>query len=213
MTNVTILVDDPKSWVLPFVHELKTLIPSGFHTTIVHKHIDVPEGDILFIIGCTRIISQDILDLHKHNLVIHESNLPEGKGWSPVSWQILEGKNKIPIVLFEASAGLDDGPIYLKDYILLDGTEIYKEIKDKQGEKTISLALRFLEKYPNVTGIPQRNIPETYYERRTTKDDQLDINKSIKENFDLLRIVNNERYPAWFEYNGTKYIIRIYKGN
>lgn len=209
--NVTILVDDPNSWVIPYVTELRTLIPPEFHTTIVHKQSDVLEGDILFLIGCTRIMSQATLALNKHNLVIHESALPEGKGWSPISWQIIEGKNKIPIVLFEVSEGLDSGPIYMKDYILLDGTELYEEIKDNQGKKTISMVLKFLERYPNITAIPQANVPETYYERRSAKDDQLDINKSLKDSFNHLRIVNNEKCPAWFEYNGTKYILKIYK--
>jgi len=211
--KISILVDNQNSWIVPCLGELISLIPAKYKLIIVYKHKDVPKGEILFLIGCTRIISKKTLSLNKHNIVIHESDLPKGKGWSPVSWQILEGENRIPIVVFEATEELDAGDIYLKDYIYLDGTELYEEIKNKQGKKTISLILKFLEKYPNIIAIPQANIPETYYERRSTKNDQLDINKSIKENFNLLRIVNNERYPAWFEYKGTKYIVKIYKDN
>ena len=50
-----------------------------------------------------------ILALHKNNLVIHASDLPQGKGWSPMPWQIAEGRNDIVFTLFEAVAGVDAG--------------------------------------------------------------------------------------------------------
>ena len=57
------------------------------------------------------MIKDDIIDLSKHSLVVHSSNLPQGKGWSPMTWQIIEGKNKITNTLFEAvSAVVKAGP-------------------------------------------------------------------------------------------------------
>ena len=35
------------------------------------------------------------------------------------------------------------------------------------------------------------------------------INKTIKEQFNLLRIVNNQEYPAFFEIDGRKYKLTI----
>lgn len=209
--NITVLVDDPDSWIIPYVYELRSLLPAKYTLTIVHKHNDVPQGEILFLIGCTRIVSKATLGLNKHNIVIHESNLPKGKGWSPVSWQVLEGKNSIPIVAFEATEELDAGDIYLNDYIYLDGTELYDEIKEKQGKKTIELILTFLNSYPGIKKTPQKDIPATIYRKRTREDDEIDINKTISDNFNLLRIVNNEKYPAWFIYKGVKYMLKIYK--
>ncbi|MFC1579355.1 formyltransferase family protein [Thermodesulfobacteriota bacterium] len=211
MIKTTLLVDNPDSWIVPYAYEIKKNAPGVFDISIVHDSREVAEGEILFLIGCVKIISKETLGLNKHNLVIHESDLPKGRGWSPVSWQILEGKNEIPIVLFEADEKLDAGPIYLKDYITLDGTELLDEIKLKQGEKTIELALRFLQKYPDIESKAQVDIPPTFYDKRTAKDDRLDIEKSIRDNFNHLRIVHNEKYPAWFEYKGKEYILKIYE--
>ena len=211
MIKTTLLVDNPDSWVVPYVQEIIRTAPGKYDISIVHDSQDVTKGEILFLIGCVKIISQETLRLNKHNLVIHESDLPKGRGWSPVSWQILEGKNEIPIVLFEAGEELDAGPIYLKDYIKLDGTELLDEIKMKQGKKTIELAMRFLEKYPDIEPKAQVDIQPTFYHKRTYKDDRLDIEKSIIGNFNHLRIVHNEKYPAWFEYKGKEYILKIYK--
>ncbi len=76
------------------------------------------------------------MKFNKHNLVIHESDLPKGKGWSPVTWQVLEGKDVIPITLFEAAKNVDAGDIYLQEFIHLDGSELLEEIKHKQGVYT-----------------------------------------------------------------------------
>jgi len=50
---------------------------------------------------------------------------------------------------------------------------------------------------------------ESFYPKRTPKDSNLDINKTIKEQFNLLRIVNNEEFPAFFEIDGHRYALKI----
>ena len=42
-------------------------------------------------------------------------------------------------------------------------------------------------------------------------DTYLDTNKTIKEQFNLLRISDNKRYPARFKIEGKDYILKIYK--
>ena len=39
---------------------------------------------------------------------------------------------------------------------------------------------------------------------------ELNVSKTIKEQFNLLRVCDNERYPAFFYLNNKKYIIKIY---
>jgi methionyl-tRNA formyltransferase len=150
------------------------------------------------------------MSLHKHNLVIHESDLPRGKGWSPLTWQVLEGKESIPITLFEASEKVDAGQIYLQENIKLDGCELVDDLRRKQGEATISVALKFVDNYATVTGKPQKG-EETFYKRRGPSDSRLDLDKTIREQFNLLRVCDNERYPAYFEYGGKKYILKIFR--
>ena len=49
------------------------------------------------------------------------------------------------------------------------------------------------------------------YPWRHPEDSELDINKAIKQQFNLLRVVDNEKYPAFFKYKNNRYIIKIYK--
>lgn len=206
---IQILVDNINSWIIPYAKELSDQLENkGHEVYLIHSHDKVKEGDILCLLSCEQIFKE--LHLNKHNLVVHESDLPEGKGWSPLTWQILEGIDKIPLTLFEASREVDAGAIYAKEYIDLEGHELLDEIKHKQGLKTKKLILDFVEKYPNVKASPQEG-ESTYYPKRTPKDSELDIGKSIKDQFDLLRVCDNERYPAFFKIDGFKYYLKIYK--
>ena len=207
--DITLFTDASDTWIYPWLKKIKHKIKNYHRVTIVTKHKDIPKGDFNFILGSTKIMHESVLKLNHLNLVVHESALPLGKGWSPLSWQVLSGKNQIPVVLFEAVPDLDSGRIFIKDTILLDGTELLPEIKKKQGEKTLEMILEFLMKWPDIQGSPQKG-EESFYPKRTVTDDMLDPNKTIAENFNHLRITNNEDYPAWFSHKGKKYILKIY---
>jgi methionyl-tRNA formyltransferase len=208
---ITLICDNPNSWIIPYIEELKEEIKElGNDVKIIDSYKKIAPGDLLFLLSCEKILPVSYMKMNKHNLVIHESDLPKGKGWSPVTWQVLEGKDIIPITLFEAVENVDAGDIYLQEFIPLDGSELIGEIKHKQGLYTKKLVLEFIKIYPNIQGKPQQG-QEGFYLKRGPKDSQLDINKTIKEQFNLLRVVDNERYPAYFMFNGKKYIVNIYK--
>ena len=66
--------------------------------------------------------------------------------------------------------------------------------------------------YPNSSNNAiTQNGDETIYQKRTPKDSELDINKSLYEQFNLLRVVDNESYPAFFTINGHKFFLKIKK--
>ena len=82
------------------------------------------------------------------------------------------------------------------------------EIRKKQAEATFSLVLQFLKKYPTLAAKPQKG-EGSVYRKRKPEDSRLDPRRSIAEQFNLLRVVDNERYPAFFEYMGRKYMLKI----
>ncbi len=207
--KIQLLADNIGSWIIPYAKKLQSLLLELNHDVeLIHSHEDIQKGDVLVLLSCEQILKN--LNLNVHNLVVHESALPQGKGWSPLTWQILEGKNKIPITLFEATQKIDAGVIYDQDYILLDGNELVEELHSLQGEKTIELIMKFIKNYPTTTFKKQKGV-ESFYPKRTPKDSELDIEKTINEQFNLLRVCDNEKYPAFFYKNGIKYYIKISK--
>jgi methionyl-tRNA formyltransferase len=206
--TIAILTDE-LSWMNKYntilVEELKKM---GHKAVIIHSKNELQKGDIAFFLSCFEIIPKKYLALHTNNIVVHESNLPQGKGWSPMSWQILEGKNNIPVTLFEAVEKVDSGDIYIQDTIHLAGNELLEEWRALLGKKTCQLCVEYVKNYPHPSR--KQSGESSFYPRRTPKDSELDPSKNIQEQFNLLRIVDNENYPAFFIYNNRKYRLKIY---
>jgi len=180
----------------------------GYKVHIAHDSKQIKKGDTLFLLSCEKIFKRT--ELNKHNIVIHASELPTGKGFSPMTWQILEGKNEIPLTLFEANSKIDSGKIYFKDKIQLNGGELIDEIRKLMADKICTLVIKFINNIDCLRSTDQIG-GDSFYRRRRSSDSFLDINKTINEQFNLLRVVDNERYPAFFRRDNTEYIVKIYK--
>lgn len=210
MKNISILVDDPNSWFIPYANELKTKLEVlGNNVMFVHRCADLPCGDICFFLSCTKIVRKEYLARHTNNIVIHASDLPKGKGFTPLKWQILEGANDIVLTLFEAVEAVDSGDYYFKEAIHFMGHELLQEMYNIMGPKICNMAVQFVVNYENMKRIPQEGA-ETTYRRRNSADDEIDVNASIAEQFNHIRIADNDRYPLWFSFRKHKYIMKIY---
>ncbi|MCI2236100.1 MULTISPECIES: formyltransferase family protein [unclassified Helicobacter] len=204
------ILTSPNQWFIPYAEELRAKIPKS---DLYFSHQEIKQAyEIIFILSYHQIIPKTFLVKNKYNLVIHASNLPKGKGWSPMFWQILEGKNEIIFSLFEADEKADNGEIYLQKILKLNGVELYEELRDKQAKMCQTMCLEFLEKYPNISPKKQEG-SESFYPKRSPKDSELDLTKSLEEQFNLLRIVSNEEFPAFFCKEGKKFILKIYDFN
>ena len=85
---IQLLSSSNLSWIVPYGNQLKVkLTELGHQCNYVFSEKEVVKGDVLVFLCYEKLFTS--LHLNKHNLVIHESNLPEGRGMSPLTWQIL----------------------------------------------------------------------------------------------------------------------------
>ena len=211
--KVAYLIDKRNNWLEQYIRKFQLLQKNKKQISKIFKdYKKVKNYDIVFILNYTIIIKNHYLKKNKLNLVIHASNLPKGKGFAPVQWQILDNKNKINVCLFEATSKFDSGNIYEEGRILLNGTELYDEIRKVQAVAIFKIIRRFLRKYPNVSSKKQKG-KSTFFRRRTKKDSELNINMKLKKLINQLRIGNNNAWPSFFIYKKRKYIIKIFKEN
>ena len=207
-TSVT-LVCEKDSWLLPFVISLqKKLSEQNIDAKLVHEYAFIKQGEAAFFLGCTKVCPQEFLSRSQYNLVVHESELPKGRGFAPISWTILGGQDVITFSLIEADKRVDCGKIYSQLKVQLEGNELCAEIRELQGKHTIEICLDFI-----LNGCLQdakdQHGDASYFRRRTPADSELDVNRSIEEQFNLLRTVDNEQYPAFFKYKGRIYRLKI----
>lgn len=210
--NINIIVDNKNSWFYEKIGRLtKEIKKLGHNSRVLSDAGDIKDKSFIsFFLSCEKYITSEIRQRSKYNIVVHASDLPKGKGMSPTSWQILEGKNKIAVTLFEVADKIDAGDYYIKDFFLLDGTELLAEWREKLYQCMENMILNFV-KSPDKFKSNKQNGESSYYPRRKPDASELKLGKSLKNQINLLRVVDNERYPAFFKYKNNKYILKIYK--
>jgi methionyl-tRNA formyltransferase len=98
--------------------------------SIVHSKEELIPGDILFLISCSEIISKLERGKFKKTLVVHASDLPHGRGWSPHVWEIINGATDITLSLLEAEDQVDTGDIWKKISVPIPKTTLFDEINE-----------------------------------------------------------------------------------
>lgn len=210
--NVTFLLDPSNLWMEDSLRQHKFKLSSKYNFKITKKAISVKSQDIVFPICYTKILSKNFLEINKLVLVIHPSKLPKNQGFAGTQTEILKNKNKIFVTMIKAEEKADNGPICLQDYFHLNGTELIDEIRKKQSNTYLRMINSFLNKYPKVSFRKQKG-KGNFVSRRKPKDSVLNINKSIKDQFNNLRISDNDLYPSFFYYRKNKYLLKISKDN
>lgn len=209
--RIAFLFDKKNIWIKKFIN-LKTIEynKKKFVINFFTNKKKVKKFDVVFILGYTKKLDEKFLHANTLNLLVHESNLPYGRGSAPLQWQILKDKKKIDICLLEASNKIDSGDILIKYKMFFRGDELNSEIREKQAHYTVKIINNFLKKFPLFIKKKQKGLA-TYFRKRNKFDSRLDINKTIKKQFNLLRVCDNQNYPAYFIYKSNKYKLKIYR--
>jgi len=208
--RISVVVDNP-SWVLPYAERLVAkLAAAGDDAVLCRTHDEIRDGAAAFYLGCVHITPPSILARNKRNLVVHASDLPKGRGFSPLTWLVIEGCNEIPVCLLEAVDETDSGPVIYRNLLRFEGHELIGEMRTALGRMHVDLCRRFLDEPAPPKGAPQRG-ESMIYRRRRPEDSRLEPETSIADQFDLLRTVDNDSYPAFFEHRGHRYRLAIEK--
>ncbi len=206
--EISVIVDN-ESWILPYAQNLvKSCNEQGDEAMLCRTHDEIKKGGVAFYLGCTKLSPPEVLARNKRNLVVHASDLPKGKGFSPWTYAVLEGKESLSICLIEAVEDIDAGNIIYKEHFALQGNELVNDLRHLIGGKTLELCNRFLKERTAMMGTPQEG-EGSVYKRRGPQDSRLDIDKTIEEQFNLFRVVDNNNYPAFFEHKGRRYKVLI----
>ena len=210
--TISILCTDTSHPVVPELQRWRTeMVAHGHEVSLLFDKKELTGGDILFLVSCAQIIGAAKRAKFRSVLVLHASDLPRGRGWSPHIWEIVNGANRITVSLMEADDPVDSGDVWLKTTFDLEGYELLPEINKRLFAAELALMTRAVENFDSIQPLPQTGDPGPYLRKRTPADSRLDPGKTLAEQFDVLRVVDNERYPAFMNYRGTRYLIRIEK--
>lgn len=209
--RISILCSDPRHPIQSRL-EIWAERHHGEHDiSIVRRASELSGGDLAFLISCHEIIGREIAERYAKSLVIHASDVPNGRGWSPHIWSVLAGEKHIVVSLLEVADGIDTGMIWTKKAFNLEGHELYDEINAKLFDTEIELMNFAVSRFFDIVPQFQDKAEGTYCRKRTPDDSRIDIDRSIRDQFDLLRVSDPERYPAFFEKDGFIFELTLKK--
>lgn len=210
--RVSILSSDPGHPVVPWLQRWQGEMEARGHAvSLCFEKRALPGGDLLFLVSCAHIIRD--VDRAKYGavLVLHASDLPRGRGWSPHIWAIVNGAREITVCLLEAADKVDTGDVWMRTTVALEGHELLGEINQKLFAAELDLMTSAVENPAHTRPSPQQGEPGPSMQKRTAESSRLDPDRTFAEQFDLLRVVDNDRYPAFLDFRGCRYVLKIEK--
>lgn len=126
-------------------------------------------------------------------IVFHMTDLPFGRGGSPLQNLIVRGFNDTKISAIRVEKGIDTGPIYLKKNLSLEGTA--KEIHLRASKIMKEMIEQIIRE--KITSVPQKG-KSLVFKRRKPEDGNIADLKNLKEVYDYIRMLDCEGYPPAF---------------
>ncbi|WP_245583357.1 formyltransferase family protein [Salinimicrobium terrae] len=128
-------------------------------------------------------------------IVFHMTDLPYGRGGSPLQNLIAKGHSETKISAIRVEKGLDTGPVYLKAPLSLMGTaqEIFLRSTDVIEKMIEEIIIHDLNPVPQSGEI-------TEFIRRKPEQGNIERLDTVEQVFDYIRMLDCEGYPpAFFE--------------
>lgn len=128
-----------------------------------------------------------------HCVCFHMTDLPYGRGGSPLQNLILSGAKETKLTALRMTDEMDAGPIYAKLDLSLAGSaeEIYK----RASSLVCDLMHNILSTNPKL--VPQEG-EISYFKRRTPSQSRLPEQLNIDQLYDYIRMLDAPSYPKAF---------------
>jgi len=205
----TTLLGDPSIPSVGVTVASLTVVLGSADIEVVPTHESCKGGEFLFALSYPNVIPEETRRLYSYCFVLHGSNLPDGRGWSPVTWQILDGETLFTMSLINMSEPVDSGEIVAQREFELKKDLLFEEISAAIGRAQADLIEASLRMTPEqLMGAKQEGTP-SYFGRRSPSDSEIDPHRPLSEQWDQLRVADPSRYPSFFNFLGHKYLLKV----
>ncbi|WP_027235595.1 methionyl-tRNA formyltransferase [Leisingera caerulea] len=161
-------------------------------------------ADIAVVVAYGLILPQAILDAPKHGcLNIHASLLPRWRGAAPIHRAIMAGDAETGICIMQMEAGLDTGPVLLREATEIGAEETTAQLHDRLSDMGAGLIVEALRRLPELT--PQVQLEEgvTYAGKIDKGEAQIDWSRPASDVDRKIRGLSP--FPgAWCEIEGQR---------
>lgn len=207
MKKQTIIIATIKSWNIKNAIKLQKILFGQYEVVIIThpedlsiKRIEKIQPSYIFFPHWSWIIPDSIYNKYRC-IVFHMTDLPYGRGGSPLQNLITRGFVETKISAISVVRELDAGPVYLKKSLSLDGSaeKIYKHMSDIIFQEMIPKILQGKIK-------PKKQKGKVIIFKRLKKENsKINNQEDLKNVYDKIRMLDAEGYPkAYLETDKLK---------
>ncbi len=196
MSEKVYLVASNKDWHKPMFEELAERRPGKWlwcNTSSQLKEIcEQLTPEYIFFLHWSSYVPEEIWS-HNECVCFHMTDLPFGRGGSPLQNLIARGFKTTKLSAFRVNGELDGGPIYAKRKLQLKGSAL--DIYLEAGRISLKIAEWIIDTSPK----PQKQSGKAVaFRRRKPTESELPSNKDLTILYDHIRMLDAPGYPKAF---------------
>jgi methionyl-tRNA formyltransferase len=120
--------------------------PADLRDAGVQEELGRLRPDAMVVAAYGRILPQAVLDIPRHGGVnVHASLLPRWRGAAPIQRALLAGDRETGVSIMQMNAGLDEGPVLLRESIPILAEDTAGSLHDRLAELGGRLVVRALD--------------------------------------------------------------------
>ena len=161
-------------------------------------------ADAAVVVAYGLILPQAILDAPKYGcLNIHASLLPRWRGAAPIHRAIMSGDSETGVCIMQMEAGLDTGPVLLREATAIGEEETTAQLHDRLSAMGAALVVDALSRLADLTADPQPEAGVTYATKIDKSEARIDWSETAEEVDRKIRGLSP--FPgAWCEFDGER---------
>ncbi|MCI2399737.1 methionyl-tRNA formyltransferase [Aliiroseovarius subalbicans] len=162
--------------------------PVSLRTAEAQAEFAALGADIGVVVAYGLILPQAILDAPARGcLNIHASLLPRWRGAAPIHRAILSGDAETGICIMQMDAGLDTGPVLLRDALEIGVEETTAQLHDRLSAVGARLIVQALGQLDSLTPVAQPDDGVTYAQKIDKTEARIDWTRPAVEVDRLIR--------------------------
>lgn len=156
--------------------------PQSLKPSEIQADYKALNADVAVVVAYGLILPQAILDAPRLGcLNIHASLLPRWRGAAPIHRAILSGDTETGICIMQMDAGLDTGPVLLREATAIGAEETTGALHDRLSTLGAKLIVDALNRLPTLTPTPQPETGVTYAEKIDKSEAAIDWSRPAEQ--------------------------------
>ena len=146
------------------------------------------DAEVAVVVAYGLILPQAVLDAPKRGcLNIHASLLPRWRGAAPIHRAIMAGDAETGVCIMQMEAGLDTGPVLLRQAVEIGAEETTAQLHDRLSALGADLIVQALSRLEALTPEPQPDEGVTYAHKINKAEARIDWTRPATEVDRLIR--------------------------